>query len=131
MRKTIIAAALSTLIATGFAGTASAQSWGRDNDRYPGGNRAEASYLTPARNAEIRRDIYALDARIQRAQQNRAISAREAQGLRRDARNIKATYTRYANRGLSVSEYRTLERRVATINARLQYEKRDRDGRRG
>jgi hypothetical protein len=131
MRKTIIATALSCMIATGFAGTASAHTYGRDGDRYPGGNRAEASYLTPARNAEIRRDIYALDARIQNAQRNRAISPREAQGLRRDAQNIKQTYTRYANRGLSVSEYRTLERRVATINQRLRIEKRDRDGRRG
>lgn len=126
MRKTIIALALSTMIA-GVAAPAMAH----DNDRYPGGNRAEASYLTPARNAEIRRDINQLDNRIQRAQANRAISPREAQGLRRDAREIKQTYNRYANRGLSVSEYRTLERRIATVNARLQIDKRDRDGRRG
>ena len=130
MRKTILAAALSTMIAAGFAAPAMAHA-NRDGDRYPGGNRAEASYLTPARNAEIRRDIYALDARIQRAQSNRAISPREAQGLRRDARDIKQTYTRYANRGLSMNEYRTLERRVATINSRLHAEKWDRDGRRG
>ncbi|MCY1672294.1 hypothetical protein OVA07_14905 [Novosphingobium sp. SL115] len=127
MRKTILAAVLPALLAAGIATPALA----RDNDRYPGGNRAEASYLTPARNAEIRRDIYALDARIQRAQSNRAISPREAQGLRRDARDIKQTYTRYANRGLSMNEYRTLERRVATINSRLHAEKWDRDGRRG
>ena len=126
MRKTIIALALSTMI----AGTA-APAMARDNDRYPGGNRAEASYLTPARNAEIRRDIYALDSRIQRAQANRTLSPREAQGLRRDARDIKQAYTRSANRGLSVSEYRNLERRIATVNARLRIDKRDRDGRRG
>jgi uncharacterized protein YdcH (DUF465 family) len=126
MRKTIIALALSTMIA-GVAAPAMA----RDNDRYPGNNRAEASYLTPARNAEIRRDINQLDNRIQRAQANRKISAREAQGLRRDARDIKQSYNRFANRGLSVSEYRTLERRIAVINNRLQIDKRDRDGRRG
>ncbi|MFM2371999.1 MAG: hypothetical protein RIS85_1721 [Pseudomonadota bacterium] len=131
MRKTVLAAILPALLAAGIATPAMANGYGRDNDRYPGGNRAEASYLTPARNAEIRRDIYALDARIQRAQSNRAISPREAQGLRRDARDIKQTYTRYANRGLSMNEYRTLERRVATINSRLHAEKRDRDGRRG
>lgn len=127
MRKTVLAAVLPALLAAGIATPALA----RDHDRYPGGNRAEASYLTPARNAEIRRDIYALDARIQRAQANRAISAREAQGLRRDARDIKQTYTRYANRGLSMSEYRTLERRVAAVQSRLHAEKWDRDGRRG
>ena len=126
MRKTIIALALSTMIA-GVATPALA----RDNDRYPGGNRAEASYLTPARNAEIRRDIYALDNRIQRAQANRVLSPREAQGLRRDARDIKQTYARSANRGLSVSEFRNLERRIAVVNARLRIDKRDRDGRRG
>ena len=126
MRKTIIALALSTMI----AGTA-APAMARDNDRYPGGNRAEASYLTPARNAEIRRDINQLDNRIQRAQANHRLSPREAQGLRRDARDIKQTYNRFANRGLSYSEYRTLERRIAVVNARLQIDKRDRDGRRG
>ena len=130
MRKTIIAAALSTMLAAGFAGTASAHVGNRDNDRYPGGNRAEASYLTPARNADIRRDIDALDARIDRARANRVISHQEALGLRRDVRDIQQTYTRYANRGLTVTEHRTLERRVAAINSRLHYEKRDRDGRR-
>lgn len=120
MRKPIIALALSIMIA-GTAAPALAH----------GGNRAEAAYLTPARNAEIRRDINQLDNRIQRAQTNRAISPREAQGLRRDARDIKRTYTRSANRGLSVAEFRNLERRIATVNARLRIEKRDRDGRRG
>jgi hypothetical protein len=126
MRKTIIAIALSTIIAG-----AAAPVMAHDRDRLPGNNRAEAAYLTPARNAEIRSDIYALDSRIERAQANRTISPREAQGLRRDARDIKQAYTRSANRGLSVSEFRKLERRVAVLNSRLQIEKRDRDGRRG
>lgn len=126
MRKSIIALALSTMIAG-----AAAPALAHDNDRFPGNNRAEASYLTPARNAEIRRDINQLDSRIQRAQANHRLSPREAQGLRRDARDIKQTYNRFANRGLSYSEYRTLERRVAVVNARLQIDKRDRDGRRG
>jgi len=126
MRKTIIALALSTVI----AGAASpAMAW--DNDRYPGNNRAEASYLTPARNAEIRRDINQLDRKIDRAVANRRLSQREAVGLHRDARSVQQLYSRYANRGLTVSEYRTLERRVAVINQRLQIDKRDRDGRRG
>lgn len=126
MRKTILAVALSTMIA-GVATPALA----RDNDRYPGNNRAEASYLTPARNAEIRRDINQLDRKIDRAVANRAVSQREAVGLHRDARDVKQLYSRYANRGLSVAEYRTLERRVAVITSRLNAERRDRDGRRG
>ena len=126
MRKTVLAVVLSTLV-SGVATPALAH----DNDRYPGGNRAEAAYMTPGRNADIRRDIWQLDNRIDRAQRNRAISPREAQGLRRDARDLKATYNRYADRGLSSGEYRTLERRVANITQRLRAEKWDRDGRRG
>lgn len=126
MRKTIIATALSAMIATGFVATpAMAQS------RYPAGNRAEAAYLTPGRNAEIRRDIWQLDNRIDRAQRNRAISPREAQGLRRDVQNLKAAYNRSANRGLSANEYRNLERKVSQIQYRLQVDRRDRDGHRG
>lgn len=126
MRKTIIATALSAMIATGFVATpAMAQS------RYPGNNRAEAAYLTPGRNAEIRRDIWQLDNRIDRAQRNRAISPREAQGLRRDVQNLKAAYNRSSNRGLSANEYRNLQRKVSQIQYRLQVDRRDRDGRRG
>ncbi len=52
-------------------------------------------------------------------------------GLHRDARDVKQLYSRYADRGLNVNEYRTLERRVATITDRLRSERWDRDGRRG
>ena len=76
-------------------------------------------------------ESFGLDRKIDRAVANRAVSQREAQGLHRDAREVKQLYSRYANRGLSVSEYRTLERRVAAITARLHEERRDRDGRRG
>lgn len=126
MRKTVLAVVLSSLVA-GVATPALAHG----GDRYPGNNRAEAAYLTPARNAEIRRNIDQLDSRIYRAQANRAISPREAQSLRRDARDIKVTYNRYADRGLTLGEYRNLEYRVAVINQRLRAEKWDRDGRRG
>ncbi|MEL0211586.1 MAG: hypothetical protein VW891_13590, partial [Novosphingobium sp.] len=64
-------------------------------------------------------------------QRNRAISPREAQGLRRDVQNLKAAYNRSANRGLSANEYRNLERKVSQIQYRLQVDRRDRDGRRG
>ena len=126
MRKTVLAVVLSSLVA-GVATPALAHG----GDRYPGNNRAEAAYLTPARNVEIRREIYQLDNRIYRAQVNRTISPREAEGLRRDARNLKVAYNNSANRGLSIREYRELDRRVATINQRLRAEKWDRDGRRG
>jgi len=127
MRKTVLSAVLFASLAAASASPALAH----DRDRLPGGNRAEAAYITPARNADIRRDIYQLDTLIDRAQSRRTISVREAQGLRRDAREVKQLYTRYANRGLSAGEYRTLQRRVAVIDARLRQERHDRDGRRG
>jgi hypothetical protein len=126
MRKTVLAAVLSTMIA-GVATPALAQ----HNDRYPGGNRAEAGYMTPARNAEIRRDIFQLDRKIDRAVANRAISHREGLGLHRQALRTQQLYNRYANRGLSVSEYRTLARNVSVITSQLRSERWDRDGRRG
>lgn len=126
MRKTILAAVLSTLVA-GVATPALAHA----NDRYPGGNRAEAAHLTPGRNADVRNDIYSLDSRIDRAKARHTISSREATGLRRDVRDLKLTYNRYADRGLSASEYRSLQNRIDRINARLHYERADRDGRRG
>jgi hypothetical protein len=126
MRKTVLAAVLSTMIA-GVASPALAH----DNDRYPGNNRAEASYLTSGRNADIRRDIYQLDRKIDRAVSHRAISHREGVGLHRQALKTKQLYNRYANRGLSASEYRTLEHHVSLITSRLRAEKWDRDGRRG
>ncbi|MFN3457570.1 MAG: hypothetical protein ACK4Z8_08350 [Novosphingobium sp.] len=126
MRKTVLAVVLSTLVA-GVATPALAH----DRDRYPGSNRAEAAYLTPGRNADIRRDIWQLDNRIDRAQRNRAISPREAHGLRRDVHNLKVTYNRAAHRGLSAGEYRNLERKVAQVHNRLRAERADRDGQRG
>jgi hypothetical protein len=126
MRKTVLAAVLSTLVA-GVATPAFAHS----NDGFRGSNRAEAAHFTPGRNADVRRDIWQLDNRIDRAQSHRAISYYEAKGLRRDLRDLKATYTRYADRGLAPAEYSALQRRVANINQRLHAEKWDRDGRRG
>ncbi len=126
MRKTVLAAVLSTLVA-GVATPALAH----DTGRYHYGNRVEAAYITPGRNADVRRDIWQLDESINRAQRNRVISPREAQGLRRDLQNLKDDYNRYARRGLSANEYRSLEGKVSQMRYRLQVERRDRDGRRG
>lgn len=126
MRKTILAAIVPALLVAGISAPAIA----REGD-YRGGSRAEAAYQTPARNAEIRQDINGLNRQIDRAQARRTISPREATGLRRDARELQRLYARYARGGLSRDEYRTLERRVGAIHARLHFEKHDRDGRRG
>jgi len=127
MRKTILSAVLSTLIAAGVATPAMAQ----QQQYRPGSNQAEAARLTPGRNADIRDDIRDLDRKIDRALSHRAISQREANGLHRDASDVRRLYARYANHGLSAREHRTLEQRVSAITSRLRQERWDRDGRRG
>jgi hypothetical protein len=80
---------------------------------------------------EIRSDINQLQNQIQRAQQRRAISAREAVGLRRQAVNLRQLLARYNRNGLDRAEVRSLESQVNNLRQRLRLERRDWDGRRG
>jgi hypothetical protein len=89
------------------------------------------AWRTPARSADIHRDIDGLRWQIDRAQQRRAISGREADGLRREARAIQQQYGWYARGGLSRTEHAALERRVVNVRSHLRLERWDRDGRRG
>lgn len=114
----IAAAALS------LAGTAQAQPYGHSN-------RGDAWRMTPARNSEIRQDINSLDRAIQNAVQRRTISQREAQGLRRQANDVKRLYGQYARNGLDRNEVRNLQQRVNSVRIALRMERRDWDGRRG
>jgi hypothetical protein len=92
---------------------------------------AQAWRLQPSVNRQIQGDINQLDRQIQRAQQRRTISPREATGLRRDAANLKQLYYRYSRNGLNRQEVATLETRVNKLHQRLRLERRDWDGRRG
>ncbi len=122
MKKLVLAALLPAAILSAAA-PASAQGWrGHNND---------AARYTPARNADIRQDIDGLRWQIDKAQSHRAISSREADGLRRDARDIQRQYAQFARGGLDRGEVRTLERRVANVRSHLRMERWDRDGRRG
>ncbi|MEJ5978778.1 hypothetical protein WG901_19145 [Novosphingobium sp. PS1R-30] len=125
----IAAAALS------LAGAAQAQPYGgpRHDNRHDarGDNRNDAWRLTPARNNEIRQDINSLDNTITRAAQRRTISQREAQGLRRQANEVKRLYAQYARNGLDRNEVRNLQQRVNSVRIALRMERRDWDGRRG
>lgn len=114
MRKLLISAALAsaTLLT---AAPAVAQPW----------------RLSQSVHREIREDIQQLDRRIQRAEQRRTISRREATSLRRDASNIRRTYGLYTRNGLDRREVQDLQRRVNIVHARLRYEQRDWDRRRG
>lgn len=114
MRKFLISAALAS--ATLFAAApATAQPW----------------RLSPAIQREIQQDINQLDRRIDRAQQRRTISRREATGLRRDALQIRRTYGLYARNGLDRREVRDLQNRVNVVHQRLRFERRDWDRGRG
>jgi predicted RNase H-like nuclease (RuvC/YqgF family) len=113
MRKIIFAVMLaSTAVA---AAPASAQGWRPQ----------------PAVQRQIQQDINQLDNRIQRAQQRRTISQREATGLRREALNLQRRYNQFARNGLTRPEVAQLEGAVNRLHQRLRLERRDWDGRRG
>lgn len=108
---------LSVLIASSAfaAAPASAQSW----------------RLQPQIRSQIQTDINQLERRIDRAQQRRAISQREASGLRRQAIDLQRLYNRYGRNGLTRVEVADLELRINRLHQRLRLERRDWDGRRG
>jgi hypothetical protein len=113
MRKLVIAA---TVVACAIpAVPAAAQNW----------------RLQPTVQREIQRDITRLGNQINRAAQRRAISQREASGLRRDAVGLQRLYYRYARNGLTRPEVAQLELGVNRVHQRLRLERRDWDGRRG
>ena len=87
--------------------------------------------IQPAVQRQIQGDINQLSTQIQRAQQRRTISAREATSLRRDALQLQKTHNRFARNGLDRNEVRQLEQQVNTLRQRLRLERRDWDGRRG
>jgi hypothetical protein len=141
MRKTTLLAALAPMVLGGLSAPALAQDWnhndrsverhnndGRGYDNRGFDNRANDNrgwQMTPQRNAMIRADIDQLDIVINRAQQRRTLSPREAAGLRMQARDVKRMYFGYARDGLNRNEVIALEQRVNQIRGRLQMERRD------
>lgn len=87
--------------------------------------------ITPARSAQIRSDINALNNAIDRAAARRTISPREANGLHRQARDVQRLYVQYSRGGLDRQEVRNLQNRVNSVRVALRMERRDWDGRRG
>jgi septal ring factor EnvC (AmiA/AmiB activator) len=96
------------------AGPASAQTW----------------RVSPSVSRQIQGDINQLERQIQRSEQRRAISQREAQRLRRDAVQLQRTYNRFSRNGLDRQEVRQLEVSVNQVRQQLRLERRDWDGRR-
>lgn len=131
----ILVAPVALAAALSVAGTAQAQPYGGDRDARHHDVRHDARHdgwgLTPARGAQIRQDINSLNNAIDRAAARRTISWREAQGLRRQARDVQRTYAQYQRGGLTRAEVRNLQDRVNSVRVALRMERRDWDGRRG
>ena len=97
--------------------------WDRDDDRRwdrNGSGQANA----------IRQQIEQLRQRVDRIDARDRISEREAAGLRRAVRDLREQFRDYNRNGLSQREAMILRDRIQRIRARLQFERRDNDGRR-
>lgn len=87
----------------------------------------DGGWMNPQRNDAIRRDIDGLSMAIDRSQQNRTISYREANGLRRDVYGIQRAYRIAARNGLSRQDVHDLARRVNVVRMKLHMERADWD----
>jgi Spy/CpxP family protein refolding chaperone len=129
MRKFLISAlVLSTVV--GVA-PAAASHGGYHSDRghgqHAGWNRGG-----PSRQAinELLRDLNRAETRIERSVQRRAISQREANGLRRQANQIERRLNLASRNGISGREFASLRVQVNQLEQRVRIERQDRDGRR-
>ncbi|HKT86133.1 MAG TPA: hypothetical protein VJQ77_08620 [Novosphingobium sp.] len=123
MRKITRFAAPALVAALGISAIAPASA--HESPRHYGGR------YTPVRNDAVRSDINGLRRDIDRAAARRAISEREARGLRRDAADIQRLYASYARNGLTRWEVQNLQRKVDRVHVALHMERRDHDRRRG
>lgn len=106
-----LAAAPALLAALALSAPASAQ-------RYDSGN-------------ELRRDIAQLDRQIDRLQDRRILSQREARALDRRVDGLERTWRSYARNGFSRNEHRTLSSQIARVRYDIDRHARDGDRRPG
>ncbi|HYG30685.1 MAG TPA: hypothetical protein VD887_10780 [Allosphingosinicella sp.] len=125
MRKFLISAAVATVATMTLAVPASAQ-YGRPNIQRP------YNHHNVNRQAinELLRDLARAENQIDRGIQRRTISYREAQGLRREAANIRQRLQRASHNGINQREFVQLRQRVNHLEQRVRIERRDRDNRR-
>jgi chromosome segregation ATPase len=107
----LLAPALAAALTLGAAVPASAAAWVQD-----------------AR--QLRSQIIQLDRQIDRAEQRRLLSSREANQLERRVENLKDLHSRYARNGFTRAELRVLDQRIDTVKRQVDREIDDRDGRR-
>lgn len=72
-----------------------------------------------------------LDQRIDQGVRNGALSRVEARRLRDEFRGLVRLESRYRQGGLNMRERSDLNRRFDVLSAKIRYERRDRDDRRG
>ncbi|MDB5724817.1 MAG: hypothetical protein JWQ16_1571 [Novosphingobium sp.] len=84
-------------------------------------------YWTPERSNAIRQQIWNLDRAIDRATQNRTITRRESDGLRRDVASLRNQFQMFNRSGLNFQEVRILQGRVNSVRTRLRLERADWD----
>ncbi len=72
-----------------------------------------------------------LDRRIDQGVRNGQLTRREAQSLRREFNQLARLEANYRRNGISRWERQDLDRRFDVLEARIRYERRDRDDRRG
>ncbi|HEX8365115.1 MAG TPA: hypothetical protein VF603_07515 [Allosphingosinicella sp.] len=125
MRKFLISAAVATVATMTLSVPASAQ-YGRPNIQRP------YNHHNVNRQAinELLRDLARAENQIDRGIQRRTISHREAQGLRREAANIRQRLQRASHNGINQREFAQLRQRVNHLEQRVRIERRDRDNRR-
>lgn len=126
MRKFLIAAALVSTALTAVPAMAQVrgQVYAQRDDHRGGWNRSG-----PSRQAinELLRDLNRAEARIDRA---RGISRREAAGLRREVQQIHFRLNASLRGGISNREFASLRVQVNRLEARVRFERNDRDNRR-
>jgi len=102
---------------------------GNDHNRGRWGQNDNRGYNRQAV-VQLQRELAQVENRIERAAQRRAISGREYQSLRREARNIRERLNRASRNGLNQREVNELRMRIDRLQARVRIERRDNDGRR-
>ncbi|HVQ08452.1 MAG TPA: hypothetical protein VMS43_08445 [Allosphingosinicella sp.] len=124
MRKLLISVAVATATIAA-AVPAAAQDYAQRGDR---GDR-DWNRGGPGRQAvnELLRDLSRAEQRIDRA---RGISRREAVGLRNEARQIRFSLNLALRNGINAREFASLRVRVNRLEARVRFERHDRDNRR-
>lgn len=126
MRKFLISAAVAAAATMTLAAPANAQ-YGQGRYEQRGHNQHNVNRQAVN---QLMRDLDRAEAQIQRGIQRGNISQREAQGLRREAANIRQRLHRAMRGGLSQREFAELRQRVNHLEQRVRIERRDRDNRR-